>query len=440
MWLLSWIGAQSFGKLILLGAFVRAFMLAYAMFHDSYFRVKYTDIDYMIISDGAIEMYHGNSPFARTTFRYTPLLAVLMLPNVFWLSAGKVVFCLCDLVCAKCTYDILTNFVSSTKAKKAVACFILLNPIVINVSTRGNSDMVITMLSMLVIGNFFERNYIRSALWLGFAIHFKIYPIIYAAPLVFGLYRLTTLKSTKSGDAKPQMTITRFLTTTVLCGLATVVTFVIPTVLCYTWYHKEYLDEALLYHFYREDHRHNFSPYFYHMYLNMGRRSIEQVALGAGVPLPRSIYDSNIIAFVPQMLMLAFVAWKLRANIAHACCIETILFVAFNKVCTVQYFVWFIPFLAFIFAEFFDDRSSRQKQLRAPLTSPMGVASMSLFWFSSVVVWMSTAVELEFNGKQWFRQVWLACAYFFVCQIVVAIWLAKVAGAAQKVVPVAKLV
>lgn len=453
MGLLDWIGNQSLGRLILLGGILRIILLLYSVYHDHTFRVKYTDIDYMIISDGAAEMWLGGSPFSRTTFRYTPLLSVLMIPNYWFLPAGKILFAASDLGCAYMAYGILRTFSpSEASAKKAIAAFILFNPIVVNVSTRGNSDMVITFLSLLVMISYFKRRYIQAALWLGFAIHFKMYPIIYAAPLVFGLLQEYVLggggadddqsSNDSRGESGKVRTVRKFtprygkfISTVVLCGVATVVSFVIPTFVCYLWYKQEYLDEALLYHLTREDHRHNFSMYWYHMYLNMARRNIENGA--------KSVYDSNLIAFVPQMIMLCFVAWRLRRNIAHACCIQTILFVAFNKVCTVQYFVWFLPLFPFIVAPFFEPRRARAKSRPATessdarrlesMTSIFKIFAMFAFWFSSIVVWMLTAVELEFNGNYWWKQVWCASLYFFVCQISLAVWLGRIATVAQRV-------
>lgn len=81
------------------------------MFHDYYFRVKYTDIDYMIVVDGARAMANGGSPFERTTYRYTPLLATLVLPAV-WVAnpIGKIIFTMCDVGAAHYCYRVVRSF------------------------------------------------------------------------------------------------------------------------------------------------------------------------------------------------------------------------------------------------------------------------------------------------------------------------------------------
>ena len=52
--------------------------------------VLYTDIDYHVFSDGAKHVAQFENPYERETYRYTPLLAVLMIPNVkIWYPIGK---------------------------------------------------------------------------------------------------------------------------------------------------------------------------------------------------------------------------------------------------------------------------------------------------------------------------------------------------------------
>ena len=61
--------------------------------------MKYTDTDYDVFSDAATYVYHGQSPYRRHTYRYTPLAAyICVLNNILHPLAGKVVFCCLDIL------------------------------------------------------------------------------------------------------------------------------------------------------------------------------------------------------------------------------------------------------------------------------------------------------------------------------------------------------
>lgn len=68
----------------LLGAalLLRLALIVYGELQDHFMSVKYTDVDYDVYSDAAREMAAHNSPFERTTYRYTPVLYVQMDPRL----------------------------------------------------------------------------------------------------------------------------------------------------------------------------------------------------------------------------------------------------------------------------------------------------------------------------------------------------------------------
>lgn len=92
---------MSTSHLLLLGLAVRLVLLLFGLWQDANLQVKYTDIDYEVYTDAARFILQGGSPYDRSTYRYSPLLAFLMVPNVVMQKAfGKLLFCACDLLAA----------------------------------------------------------------------------------------------------------------------------------------------------------------------------------------------------------------------------------------------------------------------------------------------------------------------------------------------------
>lgn len=102
-------------------------------------------------------------------------------------------------------------------------------------------------------------------------------------------------------------------------------------------YGYPFLYETYLYHLIRTDNRHNFSVYFYDLYLRYSalhaRPSYWYVGdrynTSAGVGL-------GLLAFVPQMLTIIVISIRFGRDLCFSLFLLTYVFVIFNKVCTAQ--------------------------------------------------------------------------------------------------------
>ena len=63
---------------LILAALIRIAIACWGEWQDANMPSKYTDIDYVVFTDGAREVLAGHSPMDRATYRYTPLLYVLL--------------------------------------------------------------------------------------------------------------------------------------------------------------------------------------------------------------------------------------------------------------------------------------------------------------------------------------------------------------------------
>jgi len=167
----------------------------------------YTDIDYHVFTDAGALVLQGNSPYGRATYRYPPVLAlVAALNNLLHPASAKVVFALVDVAAGlalRCSLQVLGG-VSEAEVSRAVVWGWLLNPIVINISTRGSADSLPCALTIAsILGATFAARRLCSsgrsdghrralrrwcqvrlplfagALAHGLAIHVKLYPVIY---------------------------------------------------------------------------------------------------------------------------------------------------------------------------------------------------------------------------------------------------------------------
>ena len=351
------------------------------------FSLHYTDIDYHVFSDAARLVIAGKSPFLRETYRYTPFLydilflfpmalmdrAFLLIPNHLIGNAfGKVLFSILDLFCGY-VIDCILQLESVSEAQRRTCTVLwLFNPFILFISTRGSADSIVCFLVLATILCLKRKQFFLAGFIFGFSIHFKLFPIIYS--LAFFLYCWKTGHS--SNPLACVRTSFQFTATSIL-------SFLVCTGIAWYLYGNQYLSEALFYHAIRIDCRHNYSLLFYPSYLG----------------------DSSVvsISFILQAWLIFLVSCYYSRTLEIAVTLISFLFVAYNRVVTAQYFVWWL----------------------APLITAIPYFAIStrkwillfLLYFGAQNGWNSVAYALEFDGKSTFVEIWIACIFFFLSSV-----------------------
>lgn len=315
---------------------LRAAFLLYGLWQDANSPMKYTDIDYFVFTDAARFISRGLSPYARDTYRYTPLLAWMIYPTTwpgtFWFSSGKVLFAVGDVVAGWMMYQILRQYKGLGKERALkFASIWLLNPMVATISTRGSSEGLLGVFVTALLWAVLAKKVLLAGFLLGFAVHFKIYPFIYAASIVWWLddSRTGQSKSTVQ-DVSQQSLIDKLMSfinlERIKLAVASIVTFAVLNAVMYQMYGWPFLEHSYFYHLSRIDHRHNFSPYNTLLYLNSSPGGSQ------------STFELERLAFVPQLLLSAVMIPLALAkkDLPSTMLAQTFTFVTFNKVCTSQ--------------------------------------------------------------------------------------------------------
>jgi phosphatidylinositol glycan class M len=375
-------------SVFLLAFLLRALLLVYGVYQDSVSALKYTDIDYYVFTDAAraVSRRSFSSPYDRATYRYTPLLAWILLPTSFgqgtwWFHSGKALFALSDLVAGWLILVLLKRRgLEEGRALKYAGVW-LLNPMVANISTRGSSEGLLCVLVMTLLWAFETGRIVLSGVLLGLSVHFKIYPFIYASSMLWALESSAT--STYSG------TLLRFFNRDrVLLTVTSLLTFTGLNLLMYSIYGTPFLQHTFFHHSTRIDHRHNFSPYNTLLYL-----SSAQKAMASGAPSSSFLSGSfESVAFAPQILLSTFLIPLALAkhDLPATMLAQTLAFVTFNKVCTSQYFLWYLIFLPLYLPG--------SSLLARPA---LGVTVLAL-WVLGQAAWLQQGYQLEFLGKSTF--------------------------------------
>ncbi|OSD08606.1 glycosyltransferase family 50 protein [Trametes coccinea BRFM310] len=423
----------SFSTVLLASTVLRIALIAYSEWHDAHSVVKYTDVDYRVFSDaarfvldpgpdnratGPLARYISvGSPYTRATYRYTPLLAVLLAPNE-WLhpSFGKFLFAGCDILAGLLMYELLVSVIlpstqrtntpkraderyrkaaasaenGSVVSTQRLATFLvslhLLNPLVFTISTRGSSESVLSLFVLATLYFALKGRWDTSAVLLGLSTHWKIYPFIYGVSClgVIGSQRVT--RGGWQGVARSLVNAR-----TIRFGLVSGLTFLALGAAMYSIWGQPFLEESYLYHLTRLDHRHNFSPYFYLVYLTYPSDTL--------TPEPvfwKRLLRSPLTSFVPQMALTlgtGLLFGRRREDLVFAWFVQTFVFVVFNKVCTSQYFLWYTLFLPLLVP-----------QLSMPTRRAVAFGAV---WIGTQALWLSEAYKLEFLGQNVFFGLWI---------------------------------
>lgn len=387
------------------GLVIRIILIAYGDYHDDYYDVPYTDVDYKVFTDAARHVVHGDSPYKRHTYRYSPIIAYMLTPNIFiHKNFGKILFSIFDILVTVAVKKLVEQQLSLTwkdkneASKVALYCtfFWIYNPMSIGISTRGNADSVTSFFVILSL-MFLQTNivpglwkYVWSGILLGISIHLRLYPLAFSYPmyLSLGKYKITRRTRLAEGFLSLLPNIKQ-----ILLSMSCILTLIFLTYSMYGIYGYEFLFETYIYHLFRKDTRHNFSVLFYYSYLNMDNLAFDLVKLIA-----------HICEFT-LLFALSLTFGRETQTLPFAIFSQAVVLVAFNSVMTSQYFIWFMSLLPLVIHSFAMERRK-------------GLLLVAI-WAMAQTAWLTFAYLLEFKCKEVFIFIWLKSVMLFWAHIYV---------------------
>jgi len=223
--------------LFTISLFLRLALLFYGLYQDAHSALKYTDIDYLVFTDASRFVAEGSSPYARDTYRYTPLLAWLLLPTVRFSAFGKLVFAAADLLAGWLILRVLRRRGMDEATAGGFSALWLWNPMVATISTRGSSEGLLGVLTMGLLWAVERRKLSLAAIILGLSVHFKIYPFIYAPAIVWWMDDARLGNETKAATrpSSYKESVSNFFTPDRLkFGLLSLITFMILNLIMFS--------------------------------------------------------------------------------------------------------------------------------------------------------------------------------------------------------------
>ncbi len=140
----------------------------------------------------------------------------------------------------------------------------------------------------------------------------------------------------------------------------------------YELYGDKFLQQTYLYHLGRRDNRHSFSPFFYEIYLNLDNQTLVR----------------SLMRILPQFYILGVITQKTYLSAFNKVFLLTYCFVAFNRVITMQYYMWVLGALILVLPE---SDIWLKKQARKGF-------SLFLQWLIGISIWVWLSFRLEGKG------------------------------------------
>ena len=364
-------------------------------------QLEYTDVDYKVF---VYASEAADGPYAREDYKYPPFLAWLMHGNALLGTAlfGKGVFCLADAASVFLIHDLsVATALSSTKETRALqasaaAWMQALNVPAMVICSRGNADSLTNFLVLLLLRQGCVRGDETAAgVVLGLLVYLRLYPVIYVPIVLLSL----------PPSLRARM---RF-------GTSLALSFAFWFTLSFLLYGWDYVNAAILFHFTRQDARHNFSPWFYQQYLcqNAVLEGCHDMGITFWTFLCAGLKHLPLIVQGATVLLLA---WRFtrpgpepepgsgsehrHMRLLKGLFLTTATFVHLNTVSTAQYFSWYLCFLPLLVCG--GQKEPSQRALYGYFGAYVG----------ALAVWLLLALALEFHGVETFFPLFLASLTF----------------------------
>lgn len=195
----DFIRKYSVERMLLVGFVIRLILVFYAAVHDYFIgHIKFTDVDYHVFNNGSKALFAGKSPYDDEEYRYSPIVALIFLPNVLNPYIGKLMIIIADVLCGYLQYTINIQQGTQRLYSKAFLLLWLFNPFTISISARGSFEPMLVLLILTFLYSLVNNLNTFGGMMYGLAIHLKLYPIIYSGALYLYLIKRRPYMITQS--------------------------------------------------------------------------------------------------------------------------------------------------------------------------------------------------------------------------------------------------